>query len=274
MKKIVRSSLLLVLLSVFLLVGCTGGPESEVEVDAGIEVAQEEEAAPDAAEPEVAPAVAAEPEPEEDAEERAEERGPVSILFVGNSFTFYGDVPGQLQTLAGAQGVEIIYRDISRGGATLNDSKESAIQEMEAGNFDYIVLQDQSMRPAIDLNGFLDDVRALSGAARENGVTLVLFNPAAFDEDMLQVMANAAYSHAAEVVDAILIDAGGAWLYADLVIPGLAPAKGGNQAFLAACVFAATLFDLHITEIPDGNRYNSGDALALAQIAWDFVRSS
>lgn len=241
-------------------------PTPEPEAEVVVETEPEEEVPTVEAEPE--------PEPEPEAVQEPEDRGPVSILFVGNSFTFYGDVPGQLQTLAGAQGIEVTYKDISRGGATLSDSRANAIEEMEAGDFDYIVLQDQSMRPGVDFDGFLDDVQILSDAARENGVTLVLFNPAAMDEEMLQFILNLAYEQAAEEVSAILINAGGAWIYADQTIPGLVPSKGGNQAFIAACVFAATLFDLHITEIPEGNRYNSDDAIALAQAAWDFVRFS
>ena len=198
----------------------------------------------------------------------------ISILFVGNSFTFQGDVPGQLQTLAGAQGVEIQYIDISRGGATLNDSRRNAIREMERRQFDYVVLQDQSMRPGLEIDDFLNDVEALSDAARANGVTPVLFSPAVSDDFEIQNILTEIYQFAAEEFDAILINAGGAWVYAYQIMPGLVPDKGGNQAFLAACVFAGTLFDLQITDIPETNSYTGNDTISLAQIAWDFVHSS
>lgn len=40
----------------------------------------------------------------------------ISILFVGSSQVFVGNVPRQLQTIAKMYGVEIIYKDISRHG--------------------------------------------------------------------------------------------------------------------------------------------------------------
>ena len=43
---------------------------------------------------------------------------------------------------------------------------------------------------------------------------------------------------------------------------------------MTACVFAATLFDLHIEDIPKDSLYKGSDAIDLAQIAWKFVHSS
>jgi len=36
-------------------------------------------------------------------------------------------------------------------------------------------------------------------------------------------------------------------------------------------VFAATLFNLHIEEIPKDSMYKGNDALALAHAAWEFT---
>jgi len=202
-----------------------------------------------------------------------DDRDYIAILFVGNSFVFYGDVPGQLQTLAGTQDIEVRYIDISTGGATLRDSRDRAIQEMQGRIFDYVVLQDQSRRPLMDSRGFLDDVRIISDAARENGVIPVLFSPAVIDDEELQNSITAVYKQAADEMNCILIDAGSAWIYAYQTIPGLSPYKGGNQAFVAACVFMAILFDLNITYIPQDNRYTDDSTMALAQAAWDFVHT-
>jgi len=203
-------------------------------------------------------------------------RGHVSILFVGNSFVFAGDIPGQLQTLVGAHGIEITYTDISAGGATLRNLRNNAIREMQNRQFDYVVLQDQSRRPHADTNGFLDDIRTLSNAARENGAVPVLYNPSVSDQpdQALQNILGEVYRRAARENNAILVNAGDASIYAYNTIHGLVLSKGGNQAFLAACVFAAVLFDLHITDIPQNSRYTGQNAVALAQAAWNFVYSS
>ena len=210
-----------------------------------------------------------------------EDTDAISILFVGNSFVFFGDIPGQLQAIANANDVEVVYIDISAGGATLSSSRRNAVREMRNGRFDYVVLQDQSRRPLNDINGFLRDVRSLSDTARENGATPVLYNPAWANingqpDEELQNLLTSAYQRAAEENNAILVNAGDAWVYAYRTISGLSLYHedefhaNDEGAFLTASVFAATLFDLRIEEIPQ----NSSGTIDLAQAAWNFVHSS
>lgn len=90
---------------------------------------------------------------------RTENSDAIYILFVGNSFVFTGGLPEQLQVLTETHGIEVIYRDISQGGATLDGARSNAVREMQRNQFDYVVLQDQSRRPLNDLEGFLADVR-------------------------------------------------------------------------------------------------------------------
>jgi len=213
---------------------------------------------------------------------------PISILFVGNSHVFVGDVPGQLQTLSRANGIEIVYRDISRHGASLSDSKENAIIEMQNRRFNYVVLQDRNIRPLNDTEGFLEDIRFLSDAARENGAIPVLYNPAWANTngqpyEERQKIFTEVYKRAAYENNGILVNADDAWIYAYKTIPGISlysrfdlrgPHANNAGAFLTACVFTATLFNLHIEAIPQNNRYRGRDAIALAQAAWEFVHPS
>ena len=53
---------------------------------------------------------------------------------------------------------------------------------------------------------------------------------------------------------------------------GLHPNKAGG--FMSACVFAATLFDVHVENVPKDSLYKGSDATGLAQAAWEFVQSS
>ena len=102
----------------------------------------------------------------------------VSILFVGNSHVRTGNVPGQLQALAGLHGIEITYVDVSRNGQNLDGAmRENAIREMQSRNFDFVVFPaiGGSRRPLNDLDGFLDDIQLFSGIIRENGATPVLY---------------------------------------------------------------------------------------------------
>ena len=221
-------------------------------------------------------------------EDMAGSENAISILFVGDSFVFVGELPRQLQKIAGAQEIEVIYKDLSKHanrGGTLREHKENAIREMQSGRFDYVVLHDQNRQSLNDIEGLLDDIRILCNAAKENGVIPVLYDFAGMaidgqpDEERLRISINA-YRQAAEENDAILVRAAEAWIYAYQEIPGISlytrfDPRGlhANKAggFLTACVFAATLFDLHITEIPKDNLYKGNDAIDLAQAAWEFV---
>ncbi len=74
------------------------------------------------------------------------------LLFVGNSYTFYNDLPSNIQNLAQKKGFNCKVEHILAGGACLaghyNDEKNKAIKKrLSAGEFDAIILQDQSQLP-------------------------------------------------------------------------------------------------------------------------------
>jgi hypothetical protein len=214
-------------------------------------------------------------------EDLAGSENSISILFVGNSDIFVGNLPQQLQTIAGANGVDITYKDISRHanrGGTLREHKENAIIDMQSGRFDYAVFQDDQIRK--DIEGFIEDARLLSDEAKKNGVIPVLFNPAwASDKEHLN-MNTEAYKRAANEIDVALVNAADVWAYAYQEIPGISlitrfdprgPHANKAGGFLSACVFAATLFDLRIEEIPKDSLYKGNDAIYFAQAAWEFT---
>jgi hypothetical protein len=206
----------------------------------------------------------------------------ISILFVGNSHVFWGKLPRQLYTISKMYGVEITYKDISSNGAHLINSKDIAISEMQSGNYDYVILQDNTRLLPDNKEESFKAIRILCEEARANGVIPVLYVPLSAENNGQldaehQNLFTETYAQAAEENNIILVDAGEAWLYVYEKIPGISlyawdgihPNNAG--AFLTACVFAATLFDLHIESIPNDSLYKGDDALALAQAAWDFV---
>ena len=210
----------------------------------------------------------------------------ISILYVGNSDVFVGNLPQQLKTIAQSQNLEIAYKDLSRHanrGGTLRELKDSAISEMTNKQFDYLVMTCNNKQISEDYEGFLENVQALSDEARNRGVIPVLLNTAwTADKENLSI-ATDSYKRVADELDIVLVNAADAWAHAYQEIPevslitkfdprGPHPSKAGG--FLTACVFAATLFDLHVEEIPKDNHYKGSDAIELAQIAWDFVKTS
>lgn len=215
----------------------------------------------------------------------------ISILFVGNSQVFVGELPRQLKLIAKMYDVEIIYNDISRHGnrgGTLSELKENAISEMQSRRYDYIVIHEDTLQ-LDNIESFLSNIQLLCNEARENGTTPVLYNTSGWNNNgqpdaARENISTEAYKQAADETDAILINAGDAWIYAYQTILGISlyvrfdprgphhSSKAGG--FMTACVFAATLFDLHIEEIPKDSLYKGSDAIDLAQAAWEFVHHS
>ena len=75
---------------------------------------------------------------------------PLRILFVGNSFTFGGPVPDLMRDIAAGSGwPEPVVQRATVGGYSLERHRERAetIAAVDAGRWDYVVLQELSTRP-------------------------------------------------------------------------------------------------------------------------------
>jgi hypothetical protein len=84
------------------------------------------------------------------------------VLFLGNSYTYANDLPQIIATLAVSTGDVLIYDSNLIGGYTLHDHWVSTVSQNKilSNDWDYIVLQEQSQRPAFSpplafYNGFV-----------------------------------------------------------------------------------------------------------------------
>lgn len=87
-----------------------------------------------------------------------------NILFLGNSFTENNYVPYTVQSIASSAGWKTPYvRYNAIGGATLTNhiNSTASMALVDAGNWDYLVLQDNSTRWQTDSAGMADDVAYL-----------------------------------------------------------------------------------------------------------------
>ena len=73
------------------------------------------------------------------------------VLFLGNSYTAYNNLPAIVSTIASANGDSIIYEAISPGGQYLqaHANDQQVLTAFQQGNWDYIVAQEQSQIPVI-----------------------------------------------------------------------------------------------------------------------------
>lgn len=104
------------------------------------------------------------------------------ILMLGNSFTYFNDMP---EMLAALTGWEVIAH--TRGGAYLFEHLDAqaelgkkTLPLLKKERFDYVVLQEQSRGAYEKREQFLESVRALCALAREAGATPVLYSTWAY----------------------------------------------------------------------------------------------
>lgn len=72
--------------------------------------------------------------------------GPISILFIGNSFSYYNALPKLIVRFASTSGSDNFFVDsIFQGGATLKTLWDNggALKKLRDRNWDYVVLQER-----------------------------------------------------------------------------------------------------------------------------------
>ena len=170
------------------------------------------------------------------------------VLMLGNSYTFYNDMPDMLADILNC---EVVAH--TRGGARLaeqlNPNTRMGTKTQKAlkdEKWDYVVLQEMSNGPITSKQSFLRSVSALCEQIRQNGAVPVLYATWAYKKDgaqmvtmeysynqMYQMMYNA-YHEAAEQNQALVADVGKAFYELsdtiDLYISdGSHPTERGSQ---------------------------------------------
>lgn len=102
----------------------------------------------------------------------------LKILFVGNSFTYFHDMPSLVAEELG--GAEASFVGVE--GATLaehlagghNGVPLDTVGRIRSGLFDYVVIQEQSRRPILDPDGYVADAGKLCAVCDEAGSVPIL----------------------------------------------------------------------------------------------------
>ena len=106
-----------------------------------------------------------------------------NILFIGNSYTFYNDMPTAIfERMASEAGLCLKVTSITKGGESLvghategHDSHSRIVEVFEKEKFDYVILQDQSDTPAINREKYFAGVEYFASKAKENGAEVVIY---------------------------------------------------------------------------------------------------
>lgn len=90
------------------------------------------------------------------------------ILLIGNSYTYYNDMPAMLATLARENGKDVQIDAVTKGGRRLyenlavGDEYHTRICELIAQRtYDVLILQEQSYYALVDYEAFLGGIRGL-----------------------------------------------------------------------------------------------------------------
>jgi len=169
------------------------------------------------------------------------------ILMLGNSFTYFHDMP---KMLAAILGEEVVAH--TRGGAFLHEHLDpneelgaKTLKALKEEKWDYVVMQEQSKAPIFAKKDFLDSVQKLCCLIRENGAKPVLYATWAYREGSEKLASTGlsvpemdkglydSYHATAVENDALIADVGKAHTalrkYADLLEPDdFHPSEAGS----------------------------------------------
>lgn len=177
---------------------------------------------------------------------------PRRVLFVGNSLTYFHDLPGMVAALSrredGAPALEV--EAVTLPNASLEDhwARKEARRAIERGGWHYVVLQQGPSSLPESRANLVAWTKRFAKAIRAAGARPALYMvwpAAARSGDFPGVVAS--YAAAAEAVDGLLLPAGAAWRAAwrrDPALPlygpdGFHPSPLGT--YLAAIVIEAAL---------------------------------
>jgi hypothetical protein len=197
------------------------------------------------------------------------------VLFIGNSYTFANELPEMLAALARSGGREMEVAMSAQGGWTLDTHSQSkeTLEELEQRQWDYVVLQEQSVLPAQPKErerSMYPAVRLLQTTIDGNGADAILFmtwgrrdglsNEGYEDFGAMQAELESGYMRIADELDVLVAPVGIAWQRAIERDPGLGlwSADGSHPSeigsYLSACIFYAVI----TRQSPEGLAYVAG----------------
>ncbi len=182
-----------------------------------------------------------------------ESKDTLRVLFVGNSYTYFENLPQVVAVLSEKTGTVLITRKMTLGGAKLSEHWRGARglktrEEINNGNYDIVVLQEWSLGTVNEKDSAEYYLGLFSDLVRGKGAkTLYYLTWAREKSPEQQDIISRVYREAAEVNGAAVVPVGEAWALAlserpdfRLYFPdGSHPAELGT--YLAACVFVATI---------------------------------
>ncbi len=194
----------------------------------------------------------------------AEDTSPLRVLFVGNSLTFYNDLPSIVEQLSRAAGVErpVEAERIARGGDSFYTHTErrddgAPMKIIARDGWDVVVLQENGRVAAAGGVDSFPFASRLVRAARAAGATPIFYMTWAYrDRPETLPGIRDTYEKLSSRLEVPVAPVGEAWRLARDQAPGIElfaedgihPSPEGS--YLAACVIFATLYERSPEDLP------------------------
>ncbi len=228
-----------------------------------------------------------------------------SVLFIGNSYVYTGDLPGTLKSLALAGGDSVYHESSTPGGYTFEQHSTNAttLSKIASRNWDFVVLQQQSQMPSFPPSQvasqtypfaeiLVDSIRSnyecsepvffMTWGRRDGDQSNCAGYPPLCTFEGMNARLRESYLEMGSDNEATVAPCGAAWhqmsVDDNFFWNGLYSGDGSHPSawgtYLNACVFYATIF----RKSPVGIEYYSSigqqDAEDLQQLAEDIVLDS
>ena len=179
--------------------------------------------------------------------------GSKKVLFVGNSYTYFWNLPLTVQVMSEKDSVQLITRQSTGGGMSLrqhwNHENNLKTKDIIVKNkFDIIVIQDHSMQAINKPDSLLYYGRLWGDFIRNSGAKVYVYTTWARENDpQKQQIITDGYQKLAAEIGATVVPVGQAWEKVRTLRPdiqlfdkdGSHPSPSGT--YLSACVFYAVL---------------------------------
>ncbi len=205
----------------------------------------------------------------------------VRALFIGNSYVATNNIPSIVSDLAASTGDELVYDAVAPGGTTFqtHSSSPATLALIAAGNWDYVILQEQSQRPAFPDEQVEMDVypyaRKLDSLVkhynpcaktmfymtwgRKNGDAMnCAFYPSICTYEGMDSLLQLRYSNMADSNDALLAPVAAAWHSLRNTNPEieLYVADESHPSYAGSYLAAATFYTMLFQKNPELCSYN------------------
>lgn len=175
------------------------------------------------------------------------------VLFVGNSYTYFENLPQVVSVLSEQTGTVLLTEKITVGGAKLSEHWRGARglntrEKIRNGAYDIVVLQEWSLGTVNERDSAVYYLGLFSNLVREAGAEPYFYLTWAREKiPQQQEVISKVYRETAALNRATVVPAGEAWALARSLKPeiklydpdGTHPSDRGT--YLTACVFVATI---------------------------------